>query len=409
MNKKNVFTRFALILTVLVMSVSGAISVSAFEIIDSEDPDNIDHVIHIINKTRTTITMERSVYSYTGSEIKPKVTVKYDLGKSGNTNIVTLKENEDYTLSYSNNVEIGTATIKVTGINGYISSVTTNFSIVERFVPANVTGFKLVSTTSNSVEVAWNKVNNAEGYILYYYDSAAGKWVRALKTKGTTGTVTKLKAATSYKFAVRAFVVDNGTESASAGYPTVTAMTNLPDVTGFNAAATSNTMVKLTWNKVSGAEGYIIYRYDPDKKTWARVAKTTNTNNAYFVTGLKAATTYKFAVKAYRTENKKELFSAKFPVVTTSTTPVSVNFKLTAGSKKATVAWSKMSGVSGYIVYYKTSANGSWQRLKITTGTSYTKTGLVSGRTYYFTVRAYRTVAGKHHYDTFTTKAVKVK
>lgn len=82
-----------------------------------------------------------------------------------------------------------------------------------------------------------------------------------------------------------------------------------------------------------------------------------------------------------------------------------------ADTKKATVKWSKVTGSSGYKVYYKTSKNGSWKTLKTCNNktTSYTKTGLSKGKTYYFTVKAYRTVGGKIYNGKFTTKSVKIK
>lgn len=180
-------------------------------------------------------------------------------------------------------------------------------------------------------------------------------------------------------------------------------------VTGFKAASSFVNAVKLTWNKVSGAKGYIIYKYDTSKKTWVRVTKTTSNTNSYTVSKLSAGTNYKFAVKAYKTVNGKEITSASFPQLTTSTAPATVNFKLTAGSRKATVKWNKVNGATGYIVYYKTSANGKWQRLAVSKGTSYTKTNLKKGKTYYFTVKAYRTVNGKTYNGAYTTKSVKVK
>ena len=73
------------------------------------------------------------------------------------------------------------------------------------------------------------------------------------------------------------------------------------------------------------------------------------------------------------------------------------------------IEWDKVTGATGYIVYYKTSASGSWQRLTVTTGTSFTKSGLTSGKTYYFTVKAYKTYNGTTYNGSFTTKSVTVK
>ena len=62
--------------------------------------------------------------TYTGNEIRPdqytvNVTIK---GKGNQTKTVTLKEGSDYTVSYQNNVNAGTATMLFKGINGYSGS-----------------------------------------------------------------------------------------------------------------------------------------------------------------------------------------------------------------------------------------------------------------------------------------------
>lgn len=62
--------------------------------------------------------------TYTGNEIRPdqytvNVTIK---GKGNQTKTVTLKEGTDYTVSYQNNVNAGTATMLFKGINGYSGS-----------------------------------------------------------------------------------------------------------------------------------------------------------------------------------------------------------------------------------------------------------------------------------------------
>lgn len=281
----------------------------------------------------------------------------------------------------------------------------------DKLVLDTVSGFKVSSTTANSVKLTWNQVSNANGYIVYKYDNSKKTWIRVTKTSTTVSsyTVTGLSAGTAYKFAAKAYRTVNGTEVTSGSFPQLSATTNPATISGFKVLSTSASAVKLTWNKLSNADGYIVYKYDNSKKTWVRVTKTTTNSNVYTVAGLSAGTTYRFAVKAYKTVNSKELTSPSFPQITTSTNPAAVNFTLTAGSKKATVKWNKVNGATGYIVYYKTSANGSWQRLKVVNGTSYTKTGLTKGKTYYFTVKAYRTVNGTTYNGTYTTKSVKIK
>lgn len=67
------------------------------------------------------VTLEKNSYEYTGNPITPKVTVK-------NQN-VTLVQDEDYTVSYQNNVEKGTATAVITFKGNYTGSKSVQFTI----------------------------------------------------------------------------------------------------------------------------------------------------------------------------------------------------------------------------------------------------------------------------------------
>ncbi|MBQ9375926.1 MAG: fibronectin type III domain-containing protein, partial [Ruminococcus sp.] len=184
-----------------------------------------------------------------------------------------------------------------------------------------------------------------------------------------------------------------------------TAKLVVPTVTGLKVAATSAQAVKLTCNKVAGATGYVFYRAISGK--WVRVGVTKT--NAFYEGKLNSGTSYRYAVKAYKTVNGNNYYSSSYPTLWTSTNPATVNFTLTAGAKKVAVKWSKVAGATGYIVYMKTSAKASWQKIAITKSLSCTKTGLVKGKTYWFTVKAYRTMNGKTYNGKFVTMSVKVK
>ena len=62
--------------------------------------------------------------TYTGSELTPEPEITY--------HGVTLEKDKDYTLSYENNVNAGTAIIHVTFIGNYAGSVDTTFEIIPR-------------------------------------------------------------------------------------------------------------------------------------------------------------------------------------------------------------------------------------------------------------------------------------
>ena len=77
--------------------------------------------------------------TYTGSAITQNPKVQY-----GTT---VLNNGTDYTLSYKNNINVGTATVTITGKGNYTGTISKSFSIL----PVSVTGIKLSETTQTIV------------------------------------------------------------------------------------------------------------------------------------------------------------------------------------------------------------------------------------------------------------------
>ena len=97
------------------------------------------------------ITLEKTLYTYSGIANEPKVIII-----DGDR---TLVQDTDYTLSYENNINVGTATVKIVGIENYVGSVTKNFTI-ERAKSATVTatdktynGLLQAGVTGNNVDL----------------------------------------------------------------------------------------------------------------------------------------------------------------------------------------------------------------------------------------------------------------
>ena len=103
--------------------------------------------------------------------------------------------------------------------------------------PANVSGFKAVSISSNAVKLTWNKVSGADGYIVYRYNTLTNKYARIAKGGNLTFTDKNLTSGTSYKYAIRAYKTVNGKEVLSPKYPEITAVTTKPilDKSGYKS------------------------------------------------------------------------------------------------------------------------------------------------------------------------------
>ena len=182
--------------------------------------------------------------------------------------------------------------------------------------------------------------------------------------------------------------------------------TILPGKTSKITATQSTDYVKLSWNKVTGATGYRVYQYN--SKIGKYEAIKTLTGTSYTVKNLKAGTNYKFAVKAYTKADGETLWASSSKTITTATKPATPTVKATAGTGKATLSWSKVTGATGYVIYMQDEF-GDYTKIGTTKKTSYSVSNLEYGKKYTFRVRAYKTVDGKNIYGGYKTVKVKVK
>ena len=173
------------------------------------------------------------------------------------------------------------------------------------------------------------------------------------------------------------------------------------------------TTLKLKWSKVSGADGYEVYKYDESKKEFVKVGSTTS-KRYLKLKKLKGGTTYEFKVRAYKKLNGCIVYGDFSEERTATTTPAKATIKsVKAGVKSATVNWSAVNGATGYRVFYTTDKDFDYVSKKVVKdgkATSKTIKKLKSGKKYYFKVRAYKTFKGKNIYGALSkVKSVKVK
>ena len=186
-------------------------------------------------------------------------------------------------------------------------------------------------------------------------------------------------------------------------------------VSGIKATSNSYNSIKLTWNKtVNGANGYAVYRStSKDGKYTLRKTITSKNTIEFTDTGLDTNTTYYYKVRAYRMIADKKKYGSYSEIVCAKPVLSKTTITVSSKSKKATIKWNKVLGASGYKVYSATSSNGTYSLKKTITSSntlSYTNTNLVSGKTYYYKVRAYRNVNGKVVYGPYSAvKSKKIK
>lgn len=157
-----------------------------------------------------------SAKTFTGKAITQKIAVRYN-GK-------TLKSGTDYTVSYSNSKNVGTATVKITGKGSYSGTITKTFKIF----PAKQE-IKKLSAKSKGFSVTWVKKGSATGYEVQYSTSSSFKNASkaTITSKNTSSkTVSKLKSKTKYYVRVRSYTTVKGVKYYGAWSSTKTITTS---------------------------------------------------------------------------------------------------------------------------------------------------------------------------------------
>ena len=181
--------------------------------------------------------------TYTGSLIVPNITVS--------CNDVELVKDTDYTVSYSNNKNVGTATISITGIGDYTGTITKNFNIVARDISDTTIGSIPNQTyTGNSISalpvITYNGATLTKGtdYTLTYSNNVnVGTGTVTITGKGN------FKGTTSKTFSISARAMsDTSVANVSSQTYTGNGISPLPTITYNNKTLKKDTDYTLSYS-----------------------------------------------------------------------------------------------------------------------------------------------------------------
>ena len=158
-----------------------------------------------------------------------------------------------------------------------------------------------------------------------------------------------------------------------------------------NIQASSTNALRISWNRSSMANGYVIYRRESLKKPFKRL-KVVNKNAAsYLDRNLTSSKPYQYAVRAYRKEGKKNVYSKYVPALG-ATRPQQTTVKAKAvSSSRVDVSWNKNLRSSGYCIYRR-AAGEKWVLVAdvASRNSSYSDQKVKADTKYVYAVRPYK-------------------
>ncbi len=269
-------------------------------------------------------------------------------------------------------------------LNSYAASAKASLS--------RVNGFKGENTASNKIKLSWDKVNGANGYTIYRASSINGEYKAVVRvTKGTTLTWTNssLTHGRTYYYKVRAYRNVNGQRIYGDYCDIIAVKARLPKPT--LTLTRSSYTISVKWSKVTGATGYKLYRATSIDGEYKLLGSTSSSKRTFANSSVVPGVTYYYKVAAIKNgvEGALSDIKSETPVMAK---PASPKASSTSGGIK--LSWNSVSGAKGYVIYRSGSADGEFAEIGRTTEKTYTDSGTMIGRTYYYKIAAYRTSSG---------------
>lgn len=253
----------------------------------------------------TTITATPSVYNGDPDD----VTVKW---ASGNAGVANVSSSIGKTVRV-NTYKAGTATITASDVTGKVRATC---KVTVTVLPAPTA--KAASASYNSIKVSWSAVRGAAGYELYRATSKNGKYskVKTLSSSTKSYTNTGRTTGTTYYYKVRAYKKVRDTIYRGNYSAVVSAKPTLGKVSSVKTKQNGKQKIKVSWKKVTGASGYVVYQSTKKGSGYNKVKTIKKGNTVSYTTKkLKKNKKYYYKVRAYRTVNGKKVYGAYSSVV----------------------------------------------------------------------------------------------
>lgn len=248
---------------------------------------------------------------------------------------------------------------------------------------------------SGKPQLKWNAVSGAAKYWVYrstdgvnfkYYDSTAK----------TSYTNTGALLGTKYHYRVKAVAVVNGKNVASA-YSGTKSLFTTPAAPGVSIYRV-NGKPQLKWSAVTGAAKYWIYR-STDGVNFKYYDSTTGTSYTNCIAA--SGTEYYYKVKAAAVVNGKDVASDFSNTKSLFTTPAAPSVSITTSKGKPKLTWKAVKGADKYYIYRSTDGK-NFKYYNETDEAGYTNYSTNIGTTYYYKVRAVKTIDGNDHKSDFS-------
>lgn len=326
---------------------------------------------------------------------EPLASAAFDLSGSGTVDVAAAIEMSVFPKSGTYYAVSYVAIVK--GDNIYVDYYTfREFKIVVDKSTSNIkkqTVVFLLGTTLNGPLLKWYAVKGASNYYVYRKAKESDSWKRIATLGSSARSYTDKSVASKtakYIYTVKA-VKSDGTASK---FQPIDHIYIAPTKT-VKVAETSDNLIIVSWAKVPGVTGYIVYR-KTEGGSWERLGVVKNSSTVTYTdkSGKTDNQKYIYTVKTYKTVYGVNYYGSY--ISGTAITFVSapwINAPVVVGNN-VKISWKKTSGAAKYTVYRSPIATPTqkavWTKLATVSGSTltYTDTTADPEKAYSYTVRS---------------------
>ncbi len=190
--------------------------------------------------------------------------------------------------------------------------------------PKMVSGFKAGNRTTDTIHLQWDWIEEITGYQVFRYNVTTKQFdavTELLDGAITEFTDTGLKTGQAYDYVIKTYINDGTGEYWSDATEPITVRTLPNEVEEVAVTKAKKKKIKLSWQQVTGADGYQIYRYDNTTKKYELVKTITSVEKTSWANKkLKKNTSYSYKIKAYIQEPDGVLYTGEWSQEVKATT-----------------------------------------------------------------------------------------
>ncbi len=345
-----------------------------------------------VNMQDVTVKLSTTAYTYNGQKRTPSTTAYAPDGtqlikKSVDGSVYDPYAYYDYYSTYSNNVEVGTATVRLNAykfayyvdINDYHGNCAGYIDVNYEIRPDLPTDVK-AEVKDDQVVLTWTAALCQPEYVIYR--TMDGRSYDELGVTDQTSITLPLAETMGYRLRIGTRKLGTDNQMHTSTYKT-SSITVCPVVTGSVAPETGYPVLK--WNPLYNAAEYEIYRAASADGDFSKIARVSA--YSFADVNVERGTEYFYAVRAINKDGSLSAFSPAVGLISGCEVP-QIDSHSDAVTGDPVISWKAAAGAERYEVYRAGTRNGTYKLIATTDGTSYADAAATTGYTYFYKVKA---------------------